>query len=64
VPAEPKGRMTDRLAELNERIKAAQAATMALDVYMSQVREVLGQVMRTVEEVAAELTEMADAEPG
>jgi CHASE2 domain-containing sensor protein len=47
--------MTDRLAELHERIKAPQAATMALDVYMAQVREVLAQAARTIEEVAAEL---------
>jgi hypothetical protein len=31
---------------------------------MSQVREVLGQVMRTIDELAAELGELAGAEPG
>jgi len=50
--------VTDRLAELHERIKAAQAATMALDVYMAQVREVLAQAARTIEEVAAELADL------
>jgi hypothetical protein len=51
--------ISDKLAELHERLAAAQAAILALDVYAAQLRDALKRAHRAVIDANAAATEMS-----
>ena len=54
--------MNDRLQLLAERIEAAKKAVLALESYMAQMREVIAQTQKAIEEAEALLATGADRE--